>query len=143
MTALRAIATEAPAPTPNPRPKRPGHLVLNGVDLLACGITNVPVTVTSPYVGTVLVTMQAFGHYRRLSEERGIIRPEEKRSEIICELASDFSLARPFYVNDEKVPDVNGNTMLKDFEIKIMFIVDERRSLLLAAYDTNKPRDNR
>ncbi|WKZ28782.1 MAG: hypothetical protein QY323_04590 [Patescibacteria group bacterium] len=143
MPALRAIATEAPASTPNPRPKRPGHLMLNGVDILACGLTNVPVTVTNPHVGTVLVTMQAFGNYRRLSEERGIIHPEEKRSEIICELASDFSLSRPFYMNDEKVPDVNGNTMLKDFEIKILFIVDERRSLLLAAYDTSKPRDNR
>lgn len=143
MTALRAIATEVPAPTPSPRPKRPGHLMLNGVDILACGITNVPVTVTNPSIGTVLVTMQAFGLYRRLSEERGVVYPEDKRSTIICELASDFSIARPIYVHDEKVPDVNGNTLLKDFAIKIMFVVDERRSLLLAAYDTNKPRDIR
>ncbi len=140
MLALRAIESkdDTTTATPDPRPVRPGYLKWGGEEILACRLTNVPVTITSPRVGTVLVIMRAFYQYRDLSKNRGDIQSDEKRSEIICDLQSAFSLASRIRCREEEDGwrlDANGNTILIARGEEIMFIVDRRRSLLLAVYD--------
>lgn len=112
-------------------------VIMHGMMVLCCALTNNAVTVTNRDVGTVHIRLGAYKQFRQIAEERGlIVRAHDKRTDTIAELALTFGLARLIRATDR-----NGNAILIDKEEMFMFIVDRDTNMLLAVFDKQETAD--
>lgn len=105
------------------------------VDILVAALGGHQVTMTNLSIGTVLISRVGFAKFRDIVRERGIIEQKDKQSDVLVELGECFAAAR------RCGNDRNGNIMLRDKEMRILFVVSQEDRVLLASFDQNdKPR---
>lgn len=101
------------------------------VDILVAALGDHQVTMTNPSIGTVLISRVGFAKFRDIVKKREIIGPEDKQSDVLVELGECFAAAR------RCGSDRNGNILLRDKEMRILFVVSQEGRVLLASFDQN------
>lgn len=107
------------------------------VDILVAALGGHQVTMTNLSIGTVLISRVGFAKFRDIVRERGIIERKDKQSDVLVELGECFAAAR------RCGKDRNGNILLRDKEMRVMFVVSEEDRVLLASFDQTAPKTRR
>ena len=99
------------------------------VDILVAALGGHQVSMTNLSIGTVLVSRVGFAKFRDIMKRRGIIGRKDKQSDVLVELGECFAAAR------RSGNDRNGNILLRDKEMRVMFVVSPEDRILLASFD--------
>lgn len=104
------------------------------------------VTITNAWVGTVRVRMRAFYRFREILLKRGDVTSDDSgRSLVIIELLLSFACAargkRSRRYEDDRRRDREGNLILVDEKMGVMYIIAHDDQLLLNIYDKSKDKD--
>lgn len=134
MQALSLVPTAPEEDAPLEQEERPSPYLQNsGVD----------VTITNAAVGTVRVLNRAYYRFRDiLLEQKEIASDDGGRSLVIVELFMAFSCAMRIKRRGRgDCRDRDGNLILVDEKMGIMFIIARNEQTLLNVYDKSKGKD--
>jgi hypothetical protein len=101
--------------------------------ILVSKIGNHQVTMTNRKAGTMLVSEEAYYSFRKILAARGLITQDDTQSDVLSELGTCIDDAIWLRTRDR-----NGNLLLLDKDMKVMFIVADEGRILLHSYDKTK-----
>lgn len=98
------------------------------IAILVATIGGHQVTVTNLELGTAQVSRAAYARFRELMANDNVVSWRETQSQVICELGACFDSGEP------AGRDRYGNLLLRDMGSDLMFVIEDKRRILVAVY---------